>query len=235
VFREHIFSIIAHDLRNPLTAFQDLADLIKYSLVEKRFEDIDEIAEAIDKSSLKLRLLTDNFFQWAFSQQFQLKPNPERIVLLPVIHKIIGYYEHGIMFKKGTFAIDCNELASVYMDAKDLETILRNLIDNAVKMAQVEHPFCSIAVSTDAEKTLIKIKNNGLTIDEKKQSVIQQLFKNNTNIQPYKNDIGFGLWLVANYTHKNKGAISFSSKENDETAFALTFPTDLHSSIDHKH
>jgi sensor histidine kinase regulating citrate/malate metabolism len=116
----------------------------------------------------------------------------------------------------------------VYANEKEFAIITRNLIDNALKALPKETPTLILDVQSEAQRkqTIIRITNNGNIVETAELTHINQLFQTHKQHQPFENNIGLGLWLVAKYMQKNKGKITCSVKETTaETMVCLTLPS----------
>jgi signal transduction histidine kinase len=227
-FKQNLFTIVAHDLRHPLTGFQDLADLLNYHIRRSNFDKLQNITEAIDKSSIALRILLDNLFQWLATEQYEMVAKPSLIAVLPHFRNTFEQYEHIMKQKKVVVRIECSDDVMVYANEKEFAIIARNLIDNALKALPKETPLLTLEVEPDLQhkQTIIRIKNNGEMVEDAKLLHINQLFQKHKQHQPFENNIGLGLWLVAKYMQKNKGKITCSvKKDTAETMVCLTLPS----------
>lgn len=223
VARERMFSIIAHDLRRPMHAFQGMNEMINYYLKQGDYKAIEKLSEAIDTSGIKLQKLLDNLLSWALSQREELPYNPSHLLLLPTIESVIELYEKVNFLKNITIEIDCPADLIVYMDVNALELILRNLLDNSFK-AIPQNGTIEIVAKRKTEKNIeLVITDNAGGIAKDKLEAIQTVFNNPMGATIGENGLGMGLVMVARFMRKNKGKITIQS-HNATSIFTLLLP-----------
>jgi signal transduction histidine kinase len=223
VFKDNFFKIVVHDLKHPLTAFQDLADLLNYNIKQGAFDAVESIAYAIDRSSISSRLLIDSLFL----EQEKPSAKLEYVSLLSCLENNLNLYQHVFEQKKISFQLQCSENIFVYANPIELNIVMRNLLDNALKAVDKEQPQFSIEASPSYQgnSIIINFHNNGKIMEIKQLNAINDLFANVSEQWQQTAYIGFGMWLIAKYVKKNKGSICCKSDKNtQETIFSLILP-----------
>eukprot|EP00825_Cyclidium_porcatum_P049528 TRINITY_DN8584_c0_g1_i2.p1 TRINITY_DN8584_c0_g1~~TRINITY_DN8584_c0_g1_i2.p1 ORF type:complete len:277 (+),score=38.08 TRINITY_DN8584_c0_g1_i2:302-1132(+) len=86
--KDKFFSIIAHDLKNPFNCIIGYSDLMVEQIQEKNYEEIDEYAQIIQKSSLQAMDLLANLLEWSRLQTGKIKFNPESIEIAALINEV---------------------------------------------------------------------------------------------------------------------------------------------------
>lgn len=126
--RNRLFSIISHDLRNPVSANRLLAHQLLSRMddlpPEKLREGLDSLAQSTDNTAS----LLENLLLWSLNQKGMLKPVMREQNLLPLVNEAVESI-HG----KEIVRADIPESLVVRTDRNMMLTVLRNLLDNAVK------------------------------------------------------------------------------------------------------
>jgi signal transduction histidine kinase len=224
--RDQYLKIIAHDIRSPIFALQDMYQMLKGAIRSKRYADIEKISHYIDETGVNTRRLLDNLLNWGMSQQEEVPYSPEKINLSNVIQEITNVYA-GIKVVKGfDILIVGAEGVEVYADLNGLKLVLRNLLDNAIKNLPTTQGQVVITVTQDlnSQQVIVTIKDNGTGIVEEKLAVINQVFKNPHVAQAGQEKLGLGTLLISKFVQKNKGSIIAQPKQDQGSSFVLTLP-----------
>ncbi len=219
--REQFYSIVAHDLYSPINSYQDMAQTVNFLLKEKNYNQIEKIALKIDKTGLQLKNLMQNLFQWSLSQKDSLVFKLEQINLNQTIHEQLKLYSPIAEAKNLNFKISVHESHNILTDKNHFQTVLRNLIDNAIKSSP-ENEIIMLSTQSSAINIEFTISNK-TTISEDKFKILQSLFDSKQNWQVGQEGIGLGLILIKEFT-KKMGATVQVSKENDQIQFELSLP-----------
>jgi len=220
--KDKIFSIIAHDLRNPISNFYTLINLMKEGeLDEGESKKFFQYAEkAIDGAMY----LLNNLFEWAASQQNSIIYKPQTTDMAEVIGENINISEVIASNKGITLKSEIHSPVFAFADKNMMMTVIRNLISNAIKFT---HEGGEINISASAKENDIEIavKDNGIGIEE---NDIEKLFTIDQNIvrlgTSEEKGTGLGLLLCKEFIEKNRGRIWVESKVGKGTGFYFTVP-----------
>jgi len=222
--KDRFFSIISHDLRGPVNAFKGLSTLIKYSIQDKKYDQLPEITDRIDASSIHLSFLLDNLLDWAVNQQGEFPYKPENVSLRLLIKNVTNAFLNMAQSKEINLAIDCKEDVEVWADKNSMLTILRNLVNNAIKFTKRGGEI-TISSSTSGNFVELKVKDTGVGIPKEK---LETLFVFNDKKSTYGTEsekgLGLGLRLAHEFTKLNKGTIKAESEEGVSTTFIIKIP-----------
>jgi signal transduction histidine kinase len=130
-FKDKLFSIIAHDMRTPLSSLKGVLQLVEENVLDA--EQLNDFLVQIRKNTEQVQQTMDNLLNWAISQMNMQRYEPESINLKAFVCEHLAIYEHLAKNKEITTYIDCPNEIIVYADKNQLSLIVRNLIDNAIK------------------------------------------------------------------------------------------------------
>lgn len=156
--KEKLFTIIAHDLRSPLKAYQGLAEIINFQIERKEWDSIKTVSEEIDTTGKKLDLMLDNLLNWSLLEQKEIKPIKQLCNISTASHQIIELYDTIAKQKKVAINLSTSGIIVVKSDINLISLILRNLLDNAVKNATEATPI-SLTIGLSKNDLDIKISN----------------------------------------------------------------------------
>ena len=222
--KDRFFSIISHDLRSPVSAFKGLSSLIQFSVDQKNYDELPEITQRITDASDKLSMLLDNLLEWAINQQGQLLYTPGKLDVRLLIEEILPIFGNMASAKKIELKLKINEEILIWAERNSLMTILRNLINNAIKFTE-NGGEVTISASKENEYAVVAVKDNGIGISkEKLGSLFLLKGKKSTWGTEGEKGLGLGLRLAHEFTEMNKGSIEVNSKEGEGTTFSVKIP-----------
>lgn len=220
--RDYFFGIIAHDLRRPLSSFQDMAGMITYYLQQKRYGELDKVSQSIDQMGRNIRLLLDNLLSWALSQREEVPHHPERLHLSEKIQNIVALYQQIAQYRKVELLVDCPQELTVYMDPNACELIIRNLIDNALKNAHTGGKI-QLTVQASAEGDIkLTVEDDGKGMSEEKLAGIRQTLEH-PDLRADR-PRGLGMVLLGRFLKSNHIDVDVSSTLGVGTRFLMSIP-----------
>jgi signal transduction histidine kinase len=223
--KDKFFSIIAHDIKNPFNAILGFTELLEENFKEWTDEMKLEIITLVHKSSKNLFQLLENLLQWSRSQRGIIEFNPEKIDLKDTFHNMVELMKDTAETKNIElgFTLPENGLV-VHADRQMLDTIMRNLISNAVKFTNTGGKVHCIAEINDGFVN-IKVTDNGVGI---RSEIKDKLFKIDSNYTTHgtENELGtgLGLILVKEFVEKHGGKIGVESEVGRGSEFHFTLP-----------
>jgi signal transduction histidine kinase len=223
--KDRLFAIIGHDLRKPAIAFRGIARKVNYLLRKQDFETLHALGDQIEENARALNQLTDNLLHWALTQKNVLVVKPEPLSADVEADTVIQLLLPAAHLKNITFDNAIPPGLRILADRDCLHTILRNLLDNALKYSPEESPITLKAKATDQVQVLIQIIDKGIGMSP---SQVQQLFElgqdKSTPGTHGEKGTGLGLHLVQELVHLQDGDIQVISRQGEGTTFNLLFP-----------
>lgn len=220
--KDKFFNIIAHDLRNPFNSLLGFSELLLRNLKNKNFKKSYNYAEIIKKSSLQTFNLLENLLSWSGSQTGRIEIEFKNQDLKKLIDNNIDLLINSAENKKITLSTNLKNSLFVFVDYNMVNTILRNLIGNAIKFSNQDEIITINAKETD-ECILVSVSDTGVGISPEN---ISKLFKVDENVitRGTADEIGTGLGLILckEFVDKHKGKIWVESIPNKETTFFFT-------------
>ncbi len=224
--KDKLFSIIGHDLRNPLAVQKSLAHSLLADIDSFSKEDLTEALSIILRSAESGYDLLTNLLQWARSQSAGLKFTPKQVSIFELLTEITDSYKDTASQKEVTVKMvkATNGQDQVFADENMLRTILRNLLVNAIKFSH-RRGIISIQVDFTDTHTSIAISDQGVGMDENR---LQRLFKTehtrSTTGTANEQGTGLGLILCKEFVEHHGGTITVDSKKGEGSTFSFTLP-----------
>jgi signal transduction histidine kinase/uncharacterized protein HemY len=221
--KDKLFSIIAHDLRSPLTALLGLTEVLAKQ--ELNPQEVSEFGQHLHESSQKLLTLIDSLLQWSRSQTGKIKLEPKELNLRKLVEEVIAIQQMQADAKKISLYVDIDRNHSLTTDYDTLSTVIRNLLSNGIKFTP-ESGSISISAAINNKNTTISITDTGVGMkpeDMDKLFRIEDSFsKQGTN---QESGTGLGLIICKEFVEMNGGNIDVSSKHGMGTTFTITLPS----------
>jgi len=222
--KDKLFSIIAHELRNPLYWFQNLAEVLSKNFETMPKSKVQKSLEVLDDSAKNAFHLMDNLLQWSRSKLNRITPKKALLNLHPVVDEVVVMYKTVILHKDIFLKNEIQAKQKVFADADMLNCILRNLISNAIKYTPAGGNI-SIESEIQGEECMITVFNSDSNIPH---SLLNVLFDNDEIVstlgQMQEKGSGLGLKLCKEYVELNEGRIWVTSESNTGTKFVFTLP-----------
>ncbi len=222
--KDKLFSIIGHDLKSPLNSLTAFSSLLINHAESLTKDEIKMLSQDLDKSLKNLFNLLENLLEWGRSQSGNIDFNPEPFDLSEVLKENMELLKVAADNKKITLVNNNNSVWRVYAHRNSINTVVRNLISNAIKFTPESG---TIALKTELAGKFIRlaVTDTGVGMS---QQVIQKLFKignkHSTLGTAQEKGTGLGLLLCHDFVEKNGGMIGVESVEGKGSTFYFTVP-----------
>jgi K+-sensing histidine kinase KdpD len=222
--RDHLFSMVAHDLRSPVANLQHIASTIKYVSNKKDPKATEALMNAVEESSILLYKLVDNLLQWSLIQQRSTFYRPSTFAIVPQIEDIIELFRSRLTLKDIEVEYAQKPNPTLVTDRMTFQTIVRNLLDNAIKFSPSNSQISIKIVETPATIE-VRITDKGSGIPADVQSI---LFDNNAFEKSRlgtegEKGTGIGLYVCQELAKMNKAEIKLLATSLEGTTFALIY------------
>ncbi len=223
--KDKLFSILAHDLRNPFNIILGYSELLVSDFKKLSEEKINKFLDSIHKSAFSGNTLLDNILQWSRAQTGRISYEPEEQHLLTVSNEVINLLEGNAQQKEITICQLITPDIVVFADENMLKTILRNLISNAIKFTPVKGQITLSAEISIDNTVVVTVSDTGVGIPE---PTIKNLFEINNTVSTKgtakETGTGLGLIICKEFVSKHKGKIWVQSQVNNGSTFYFQLP-----------
>ncbi|MDW7690851.1 tetratricopeptide repeat-containing sensor histidine kinase [Flammeovirgaceae bacterium SG7u.111] len=219
-----LFSIISHDLRSPLNSLTGLMELLMNHMGSMTPEELKLFVEKINRQTKNVNLLLDNLLSWALTTNNQLTVHKQKVDISKLAKRNVELFSEASANKYITVeAYTLNE-CFIFADEKSVDTVIRNVLNNAIKFTPTGGKVEIFSHSNLHEITLT-IRDNGLGIDKERVSKLfsKQINKSMKGTSGEKGS-GLGLMLCKELLEKNGGQIEVESEVGKGTSFHITLP-----------
>ncbi len=229
--KDKLFSIISHDLKNPIGNILLITDLLNSSLKDQDSTSQLELVELIGSQAKETLTLLETLLEWARSQTGQIQYHPQLLDLNTIIDPVTESLNATALMKNITIESELSDQIQIYADLNMMYTILRNLLTNAIKFT---NPGGTIRISSEIKENEaeITIADNGIGMDK---NTLAQIFKLDTKQTrtgtANEKGTGLGLIICKEFIERHGGHIRVTSETGKGSQFAIILPLSKDSSF----
>ncbi len=222
--KDKLFSLVAHDLRNPLNSLKGVFFLVKNNSLS--LEELQYIMAKIESEVLRIDEMMANLLFWAQSQLSSIQTIMQDFDIIAVIYENFKLLEEVASLKQISMNCDSEQdVTTIHADINQVRVIIRNLVTNAIKFTEVGKII--IYVKKIENGWQVEVKDTGIGMNENQ---ITKLFHINTHFTTQgtakEKGSGLGLLLCKEFVENHHGKIWATSKIGEGTSFFFTLLVD---------
>jgi signal transduction histidine kinase len=229
--KDKFFSIIAHDLRGPLSTLIEATQLISDESVKLSEKEREDLLKHLNISAHNSFSLLENLLEWSQVQRELMKFKPQMLNLKNLVTESIKIIVEAARAKSIELITNIPDDLYIYADNHMLQTIIRNTISNSIKFT---HEGGIVAISAHHENTniIISVKDNGIGMND---YLLKNLFRIDVDTKRQgtngEQTTGLGLLLCKEFIDKHKGKITVESEPQKGSLFRFSIPSPILSTI----
>ncbi len=225
--KDRFFSIIAHDLRSPFNSILGLSRVLKEDYYDLNDTYRLTMIEKLNQSADSYFQLLENLLEWAGTQTGRISFRPANIDFYAIVRSCLDIFENSFRVKGIRLKSLIQEGTMVYADPNMANTIVRNLISNALKFTptggRVE--IKTLVTAKNSPNLKFCIQDTGVGIPAEK---ISKLFKEDEKVHSKGTEneagSGLGLLLVGEMIYAHDCEIIVKSVLGQGSCFTFTLP-----------
>lgn len=222
--KDILMSILAHDLITPFNSMLGFLDLLSENLREYDVHTLENYISIVNNSAKGAFNLLNDILLWTRSQSGAIPFEPKIFNLKSSIEEVTEFLKPNANTKNITINIDESDKTVVFADVDMLNTILRNLISNAIKFTDLGG-IVNISSERTESDILVTISDNGIGIAP---NILPRLFDTtklySTRGTANEKGTGFGLMLCKKFVEEHGGEIWAESELGKGSKFKFTLP-----------
>lgn len=220
--KNKFFSIIAHDLRSPLSSVINFLDVLKGENFQSA--QTSSIINSLEDSSRNSISLLDNLLKWSKLQTGQIKYDPVPLNVMAITKDQIKVQYEALENKGLNVRLESSFKGSVKGDKNMIATIIRNLLSNAIKFSN-DNDIIVIELNKVDEDFVFSIEDNGIGIPKNFKSKLFNLTEMTTQAGTrQEKGSGLGLILSNQFIKAHKGELMIESEQGKGTIVTFTLP-----------
>lgn len=223
--KDKFFSIIAHDLKGPISTHHQLMKMLINDYFEYSHDERMEMLNVLHDSSKNTYLLLENLLMWSSIQRDQIVYQPDNINAKKIISGVIDNTISIAKIKSILIKNQVDENAVINADPKMFSFIVRNLVSNAIKYSHINGEI-TISANFEESRTVFCVSDNGIGMPEEVIGGLFNLEKSKSRIGTNnEKGTGLGLILIKEFLDKIGGEIWVESEVNKGSTFYFSLST----------
>jgi two-component system sensor histidine kinase/response regulator len=222
--KDKFFSIIAHDLRGPISNMLSISEVIseRGQVDEDTLYSFLEMQKELSKETIQL---LENLLIWARSNTNRIEYEPEDLNLNSLIKECIEAANIQAMNKHILISDNTPDQCQIFADENMIRLIVRNLLSNAIKFTPHGGQINISSNIAPDQSTVISVKDTGIGIPP---DMLKNLFRVDVSSKRHGTDgeatNGLGLMLCKEFVEKHGGKIWVESEEGKGSVFNFSIP-----------
>jgi len=218
--KDKLFSIIAHDLRNPFNAISGFASLLANNFDDYNKEQKIELIKLIESSSNNAYTLLDNLLSWSRANLNVIQFKPEMVELKTVIQECVNFLHIVAENKNIQLSLNVEDI-NITADKNLMNTVIRNLISNALKYTN-SGGCVWVEVERLNDKVRISINDNGVGLSKEQiKKLSGDEMAESTQGTEGEKGTGIGLVLCKDFIKRHQGNLIIESEPTVKTSFIV--------------
>ena len=221
--KNKFFSIVFHDLKSPFSGLLGILELLndpENKLEEKTQKQM--LKSAKDSANNTFELM-ENLLVWARSQMNKSDCHPQINNLSELLRKNIELKQVDAEQKEIKVITEIPEKLEAYFDLNMIDTVIRNILSNAIKFSEPGGKIIVLA-ETQKEEIIVKIADTGIGLKEEETAILFEIDKKLKRGTGGEKGTGLGLIICKEFIEKNGGRIWVTPNMPIGTVFNFTIP-----------
>jgi signal transduction histidine kinase len=222
--KDRIFSVVAHDLRNPVAAVTGFSELLYDNFDQFPVETQKEYLLQILQGTQRIQNLLENLLIWARAQMKAVKYEPDNLKIKSIVEDCVKELKANLDHKKIECTVKIDRKCLAYADRSMIHTVFRNLIMNGIKFS---FPGGRIWINSEAQNNTcsVSVTDEGIGIQPEIQ---KKLFNANEVVTTPgttgESGSGLGLVICKEFIERNHGTIRVTSEPGNGSSFVVNLP-----------
>jgi signal transduction histidine kinase len=221
--QNHLLSIAAHDLKNPITTINIRADLISQGKTD--YQGVEEMCQQIKEAGLKMTRIINELLESGRVEAGIIRLHPIELNFADLIMRVVGANQALADNKNQQLHLKIENDPVVFADENKLTEIADNLINNAIKFS-AKNKRIEIIVKEKEKKAILEVKDEGPGLtEEDKKNLFQRFTRLSAQPTNGEDSTGLGLSIVKVLVEAHKGNVWVESGTRDNgSKFVVEIP-----------
>ena len=222
--KDKLFSIISHDLKNPMNTIINFSKLIDRNFETYDQEKIKKFNRFIHDSAASIYVLLENLLIWSHNQRQKPTLKAEEINVHTICNQTIQLFSSMASQKHIQLQNAISSESTCFADKEMISTVIRNLVGNAIKFTNNNGSIAIKAVQED-EVLVVSVSDTGVGMNSE---TLENLFHPGPSLSTEGTEgetgNGLGLLVCKEFVEKNNGKLWVESEPGKGTIFYFSLP-----------
>lgn len=222
--KDKLFSIISHDLRSPFNGFLGFAEYLATNASMIKQDELEITAQKMFESAKYTYNLIENLLEWSRLQTGGIKIQKVNFDLTHLIDNVIELSRPNAQKKGISCSNHIHQGTYIIADPNLINTIIRNLINNAIKFTN-NGGFVNVFAQKSLNEIKVTVSDNGIGIEPYRlNSIFDSQESTTSHGTNNEKGTGLGLILCREFIELHEGKIKAEINEDGGTSFIFTLP-----------
>lgn len=223
--KDHFFSILAHDLKNPVSSLSEITGFIKLNVERMDRHKLQEYLDSMHDSSSAVYELLVNLLNWARTQSKHIECHPANFNLLRMIRQNVRLLENQIANKHLRLQLDLDQHHRCYADFNMIDVVVRNILSNSIKFTDYNGTITIRSAAATNGSIGLTITDTGIGMRKEQLKKLFSLDKKNIAAGTAgEKGTGLGLVISKEFLEINNGTITVESTPGKGSTFIIWLP-----------
>lgn len=222
--RDKLYSIIAHDIKSPLSGITLTIGAIRSNIVTPGSDDYNEMLAFLEKSTTETVTLLNNLLSWAKIQSEVISIKPKITNIHSILAECLSLLQANANQKAISLTNNVPENFTAYFDEVTIHAVFRNIISNAIKFTPQKG---SVSVNANVSNGYVNINFKDTGAGMPKEIIDKIMVRNQHHTSVGTNNeqgTGLGLVMVKDFVARNQGSVNINSKPGEGTEITVLLP-----------
>lgn len=221
--KKEFLSNVVHELRSPLTYIMGYAEIVKNGLYSSPEEE-KEYLETIELEVRRLKKLLADLVELNYLQEDFYRFHNEPIAAAQLLYETVELFRHLAFEKRISYRFQADEELIIVNDAKRIQQIFYNLLDNAIKYADSDS-IIDLSLEKSDDFFVFEIINSGQPLtDEEVRRMGERFFRTDKARNRHTGGTGLGLSIVKEIVRLQEGVLSISNQSKEQISIKVSLP-----------
>jgi len=224
--RKQLLSNITHDLKTPITSIKGYVQGIRDGVANDP-KKLSKYLDVIYTKSSDMDAMIDDLF---FFSKLDLRKETFNMDYVDIEHFYLSFMEelHLELDNKGVELVsECLTAKGlkVFMDSQKIKRVMLNIVSNSLKFMDKQHKLFNIVFAEQNEYLTVKIKDNGIGIEQNDlEKIFDRFFRTDPSRDKNTGGSGLGLSIARQIIEQHNGTIQANSKKEEWTEISFNIP-----------
>ena len=214
---------ISHELKTPLTAIREGAELLNEEVVGNLNDQQAEIVAILKENTLRLQKLIENLLDFNVASSRGSQLHVEQVDLGPLIESVLADHKFATLARQIELKTDLQPV-EIAGDRAKLKTLIDNLVSNAIKFSP-EQGCLRVLLEQQGEQVVIEVADSGPGIpEEERKRVFDAFYQGSSSAIVHARGTGLGLSIAREYARAHLGSIEVTDSDDRGTCLRVVLP-----------
>jgi PAS domain S-box-containing protein len=222
--KDRFFSVLSHDLKSPFAGIETLTNLLLENYPPANEEEQLSMLKTLHETVKQLNTLIDQLLSWNRLERGLMPLNPEQLVVNDLVKEVCKQLKTEVEAKNIILQTKIPDNTLVEADERMLQSVLRNICQNAIKFTYPNQKIW-ISAKSDSAKVEIQIKDEGIGMSKETLDNLFEMESPKSQVGTSgEKGTGLGLLIAHEFIKLHQGNIQVESKPGKGSTFSVILP-----------